>query len=255
MRIYVCVKHVPDSAATITIREKNQIDENVTFLLNPYDEHAVEEASQLKTRIENSEVIAVTLGKEGALDTLQSALAMGADRGILIKTDDPIDSILTAWALKAAIEQDGKPDIIFTGKQSIDSEGMQTMFRLAAALDMPAAINVVSFSTDAKNASVECELEAGVRQVIEIALPCVIAAGKDLNKPRYPTFIDIRKAKKKEIEQISLDSLQLEKPAASMEVLELKPAVEQRQAKEFQGQPEEVVEQLIDVMRDEAKVL
>ena len=255
MQIYVCVKHVPDSAATITIREKNQIDEGVTFLLNPYDEHAVEEAAQLKARVENSEVIAVTLGKESALNTLQSALAMGADRGILIKTDDRIDSILTARALTAAIERDGKPDIIFTGKQSIDSEGMQTMFRLAAALDMPAAINVVSFSTDAKNASVECELEAGVRQVIEIALPCVIAAGKDLNKPRYPTFIDIRKAKKKEIEQISLDSLQLEKPAASMEVLELKPAVEQRQAKEFQGQPEEVVEQLIDVMRDEAKVL
>jgi electron transfer flavoprotein beta subunit len=245
MKIYVCIKHVPDSAATITIREKNQIDEGVTFLLNPYDEHAVEEAAKLKSRIENSEVIAVTLGKEGAL----------ADRGILIKTDDRVDSILTARALKAAIEQDGKPDIIFTGKQSIDSEGMQTMFRLAAALDMPAANNVVAFSTDSKIASVECEMEAGVRQVLEIPLPCVIAAGKDLNKPRYPTFIDIRNAKKKEIEQISLDSLQLEKPAASMEILELKPAVEQRQAKELQGQPEEIVEQLVDVMRDEAKVI
>jgi electron transfer flavoprotein beta subunit len=85
MRIYVCVKHVPDSAATITIREKNQIDEGVTFLLNPYDEHAVEEAAKLKAQIGNSEVIAVALGKEGALSTLQSALAMGADRGILIK--------------------------------------------------------------------------------------------------------------------------------------------------------------------------
>jgi electron transfer flavoprotein beta subunit len=251
MKIYVCVKHVPDSAATITIREKDQIDEGVTFLLNPYDEHAVEEAAKLKAQIENSEVIAVTLGKEGALNTLQSALAMGADRGILIKTDDRVDSILTARALKSAIEQDGKPDIIFTGKQSIDSEGMQTMFRLAAVLDMPVAINVVAFSTDSKNALVECEMEAGVRQLLEITLPCVIAAGKDLNKPRYPTFI----AKKKEIKQISLDSLQLEKPSASMEILELKPAVEQRRAKELKGQPHEVVEQLIQVLRDEAKVI
>ena len=163
MQIYVCVKHVPDSAATITIREKNQIDEGVTFLLNPYDEHAVEEAAKLKAQIENSEVI----------------------------------SILTARALKAAIEQDGRPDIIFTGKQSIDSEGMQTMFRLAAMLDMPVAINAVAFSTDLENALVECEMEAGVRQILEIQRPCVIAAGKDLNKPRYPTFIDIRNAKKK----------------------------------------------------------
>jgi electron transfer flavoprotein beta subunit len=255
MRIYVCVKHVPDSAATITIRGKNQIDEGVTFLLNPYDEHAVEAAARLNEQIGNSEVIAVTLGKEGALNTLQSALAMGADRGILIKTDNPVDSILTARALKAAIELDGKPDIIFTGKESIDSEGMQTMFRLAAALDMPVAVNVVSFSIDREHVSMECELEAGVRQLLEMPLPCVIGAGKDLNKPRYPTFIDIRKAKKKEVKQIDLGSLQLEKPSASMEILELKPAVEQRQAKELKGKPQEIVKQLIQVLRDEAKVI
>jgi len=255
MRIYVCVKHVPDSAATITIRGMNQIDEGVTFLLNPYDEHAIEEAARLNEQIGNSEVIAVTLGKEGALNTLQSALAMGADRGILIKTDNPVDSILTARALKAAIEQDGKPDIIFTGKESIDSEGMQTMFRLAAALDMPVAVNVVSFSIDQEHVLVECELETGVLQLLEMPLPCVIGAGKDLNKPRYPTFIDIRKARKKEVKQIDLGSLQLEKPSANTEILELKPAVEQRQAKELKGQPQEVVKQLIQVLRNEAKVI
>jgi electron transfer flavoprotein beta subunit len=129
------------------------------------------------------------------------------------------------------------------------------MFRLAAVLDMPVAINVVAFSTDAQNALVECEMEAGVRQILELPLPCVIGAGKDLNKPRYPTFIDIRKAKKKEIQQIHLASLQLEKPSAGMEILELKSAVEQRQAKELKGQPEEVVKQLIQVLHDEAKVL
>ena len=255
MKIYVCVKHVPDSAATITIRGSNQIDEGVTFLLNPYDEHAVEEASKLKEQVKNSEVVAVTLGKESALNTLQAALAMGADRGILIKTDRRVDSILTARALKAAIEQDGKPDIIFTGKQSIDSEGMQTMFRLATVLNMPVAVNVVAFSIDRAHVAVECELETGVRQLLEMPLPCVIGAGKDLNKPRYPTFIDIRKAKKKEIRQIELASLNIEKPAASMQILELKPAVEQRQARELKGQPQEVVKQLIEVLRDEAKVI
>ena len=255
MKICVCVKHVPDSAATITICGKNQIDEGVTFFLNSYYEHAVEEATKLKQQIGNSEVIAVTLGKEGARNTLQSALAMGADRGMLIKTDDRIDSIFTARALKTAIEQDGQPDIIFTGKQSIDGEGMQTMFRLATLLEMPIAVNVVSLSVDQEQVSVECELETGVRQLLEMRLPCVIGAGKDLNKPRYPTFIDIRKAKQKEIRQIDLASLNIEKPSASMEILELKPAVEQRKAKELKGKPEEIAKQLIEVLQDEAKVI
>lgn len=255
MKIYVCVKHVPDSAATITIKGNHQIDESVTFLLNPYDEHAVEEGSRLKARTEGSEVVAVTVGKQAATDTLQSALAMGADRAILIKTDDWPDSILTARALKAAIEQDGKADIIFTGKESIDSEGMQTMFRLAAALDVPVATNVVAFSIEQHNAVVECELEAGVKQLLEMPLPCIIGAGKGLNKPKYPTFMDIRKAKKKEIEQIELDSLPIEKPAARMEILELKPAVEQRQPRELKGPSEEAVQQLIQVLKNEAKVL
>lgn len=255
MKIYVCVKHVPDSAATITVKGTHQIDESVTFLLNPYDEHAVEEGVRLKAQAEGSEVVAVAVGKEAAINTLQSVLAMGADRAILVKTDDPPDSILTARALKAAIEQDGKPDIIFTGKESIDSEGMQTMFRLAAALDMPVATNVVALSIDRNNALVECELEAGVRQSLEMQLPCIIAAGKGLNKPQYPTFIDIRKAKKKETRQIDLDSLPIEKSAASMEILELKPAVEKRQPTELKGPPEEAVQQLIQVLREEAKVI
>ncbi len=255
MNIYVCVKHVPDSAATITIREKNQIDEGITFLLNPYDENAVAEATALRDRIENSEVIAVTLGKEGALNTLQSALAMGADRGLLIKTDDQPDSILTARALTAAIEQDGKPDIIFTGKESIDSEGMQTVFRLGAAMDMPVASNVVVFSAGNGHALVEWEMEAGVRQVLEMPLPCIIGAGKGLNTPAYPTFMDIRNARKKEVRQIDLEDLDLEKSAAGMEIIELKPAVENRQAKELKGSPQEIVRQLIEVLRDEAKVI
>ena len=255
MRIYVCVKHVPDSAATITIKGTHQIDEGVTFLLNPYDEHAVEEAALLKARTADSEVVAVTVGKDAAISTLQSALAMGADRGILIKTDEPPDSILTARALKAAIEQDGKADIIFTGKESIDSEGMQTQFRLAAALDMPVGTNVVALSIDRNDVTVECELEAGVKQLLQMPLPCIIGAGKGLNKPKYPTFMDIRKAKKKEIKQIELDSLPIEKAAAHMAVLELKPAVEQRQPSEIKGPPEEAVQQLIQVLREEAKVI
>ncbi len=255
MKIYVCVKHVPDTAAKITILEKNRIDERVTFIINPYDENAIEEALRLKKRVDDSEVIAVTLGKEAAEATLRAALAMGADRGILIKTDDDPDEIVTAKALKAVIATDGKPDIIFTGKVSVDSEGFQTMYRLAANFGMPAASNVATFSMEGDRVIVESELEAGTRQIIAMPLPCVIGAGKSLNQPSYPTLPAIMRARKKEVKVIDLAGLTIEKSAGKVAVLELKPAVESRKAREIKGTPEAVAGDIVRILRDEAKVI
>jgi len=255
MKIFVCVKHVPDSAAKITIEGENQFNESITFILNPYDEHAVEEAARVKKQLGDCEVIAVSVGKKDAENTLRSALAMGADRAILIQTDDRPDSIVTARALKAAIEQDGKPDLIFTGKESIDSEGFQTMYRLAAGLAMPVASNVAAFSLEQDRVVVECEMEAGATGVLEMPLPCVVGTGKGLNKPSYPTLPAIMKARKKEVKKVDLKSLVLEKPVSRMEILELKPALEERRAKELKGPPQEAVAELIRILREEAKVL
>ncbi len=254
MKVYVCVKHVPDSAAKITITGTDTIDESVTFLMNPYDEHAIEEAARLKKQVGAAEVIAVSVGKPDAANTIQSALAMGADRGILVTTDSRPDSLVTARALKAAIEQDGQPDIIFTGKESIDSEGFQTMHRLAALMDMPAASGVESFSFDGGRVLVECDLEAGAKEVIEMALPCVIGCGKGLNKPSYPTLPDIIKARKKEVQQIDLQSLNIETPAGRIEILDLKPAIEERRPREVKGTPEEIAGELVRILREEAKL-
>jgi electron transfer flavoprotein beta subunit len=255
MKIYVCVKHVPDSAAKVTITGNNQIDESVTFLMNPYDEHAIEEAARLKKQVGAAEIIAVSVGKADAANTIQSALAMGADRGILVTTDSRPDSLVTARALKAAIEQDGRADIIFTGKASIDSEGFQTMYRLAAAMDMPAASGVASFALERGRVLVECDLEAGAREVIEMSLPCVIGCGKGLNKPSYPTLPAIIKARKKEVQQIDLQSLNIGKPAGSIEILELKPAIEERRPQEVKGAPEEIADELVRILREDAKIL
>ena len=255
MKIYVCVKHVPDTAAKITILGKNQIEEKITFIMNPYDENAIEEAARLKKQIGDAEVIVATLGKEAAEATLRSALAMGGDRGLLIKTDEYCDSLVTAKALKTAIANDGSPDIIFAGKESIDSEGFQTMYRLAAEFGMPVVSNVVSFSLNNDTVIVECEMEGGAREVIEMQVPCVIGTGKSLNKPSYPTLPAIMKARKKEIKQIDLDSLNIEKSTSRVDILELKPAVEERKAIELKGAPEEVAEAIAKILKEEAKVI
>ena len=255
MKIHVCVKHVPDSAATITIQGSDRIDERVTFLLNPYDENALEAALRIKGEVGPCEVVAVTLGKAGAANTLRSALAMGADRGIHIQTTDMHDSQITARALAAAMLQDGLGDLVFTGKTAIDSEGCQTMYRLGALLDWPAVSPAISLRLESGRAFVACELEAGGCRTLQVPLPCVIGTAKALNQPRYPTLPDIMKARKKEIRTLSLESLNLEKPAGGMALMGLRPAVESRRGKILEGPPEAAVTQLIELLRKEAKVI
>ena len=255
MKIYVCVKHVPDSAATITVKGATDIEEGITFLINPYDEHAVTEAHRLKSVIPDTEVIAVSVAKTAGENTLRSALAMGADRGILVTTDDRLDPMMTAQALKTAILNDGQPGLIMTGKESIDAEGMQTMFRLAHLLDMPAATNVVSIKPQDGAVLVSCEKEAGALEKLELSLPCILAAGKGLNTPRYPTFPDIVKARKKEIKQATLAELNLPKPASGVELLHLEPIVEKREPQELTGSPAEIAAKIVRVLKEDARVI
>ncbi len=257
MQIYVCVKHVPDSAANITILDKNHIDGNVTFLLNPYDEHAITEAVRIRDSLQDSEIIVVCLGKDDAEKTIRSALAMGADRGLLITSNGDHDSIETAKALKAAMElgQTGKPGLIFTGKESIDAEGMQTMFRLGALFDFPVATNVVKIDIEAGRAVVDQEFSGGYFNTYELSLPCVIGAGRGLNTPKYPTFPDVVKSKKKLVEKIAFADLNIETPKASMSIVGLEPLKQARNPKEITGDASIVAQKILKILKDEAKVL
>jgi electron transfer flavoprotein beta subunit len=255
MNIYVCVKHVPDSAATITVEGDNAINEKITWLVNPYDEHALTEAARIKAAGQAVEIVAVCLGKPAAENTLRAAMAMGADRSILIETDRYHDSIITARALAAAISADGTPWIIFTGKESIDSEGMQTQFRLAQNLVLPVATNAIKVDADSDGVTVECEREAGTIDVYRMAAPCVIGAGKGLNSPNYPTFPDIVKSRKKPVKRINLTELAIDPPAAGMQILELVPAVEQHTPKALTGNAADIAAQIVDILKNEAKVI
>ena len=253
--IYVCVKHVPDSAAAITIEGKNQINEKITFLINPYDEHAITEAVRLKSLLQGIEVVALTLGKPSAENSLRSAMAMGADRSILIETDQYHDPIFTARALAAAIRLDGRPWLILTGKESIDNEGMQTQFRLAAQLGVPVATNVVKTALVDDFIQVECERDAGIIDVIRMSIPCVIGAGKGLNTPNYPSFPDIVKSRKKEVKKISINELDIGQSLSGMTIDELTSSKITRNPKPITGSAAEIAARIVDILINEAKVI
>ena len=255
MKIYVCVKHVPDTAATIRIGADDCIDENITFIMNPYDENAVEEAVRLKKQTIDADVIAVTLGKGTAEATLRSAMAMGADRAILVKSKSSHDSISTARALCAAIQRDGDPDIVFTGKESVDNEGFQTMFHLAACLNVPVVSNAVKFAMTDTTIRVTCEMEAGDLEHIEMETPCVIGAGKDLNQPSYPKLPDILKARKKPLTEIELSDLGIATPASRVEMIKIESIKEERYPETIDGTADEIADTIVHVLREKAKVL
>jgi electron transfer flavoprotein beta subunit len=259
MQIYVCAKHVPDTAATIKIVGENGYnDANCKFIVNPYDEYALEEAISLVEKTGQGEVVVVTIGPEAAVSTIRSALAMGAHRAILVKAPEQfLDSSVTAKALKAAIEKDGKtPDLIFGGKGAVDTEGFQSMYRLAAAMDLPVVNEVVAVSLDNGKATVEREVGGGTREVLEMATPCVIGATKGLNEPRYPKFPDIMKAKKKEIKQMALSDLGIAADTGSTKVAKLEAVPERSGAKIIEGADIRAkVTELVRLLKEEEKVL
>ena len=255
MKIYVCVKHVPDSAATISVTDEAEIDERVTFIINPYDEHALTEARRIRENFDTSEIIAVCLGKEPARECLRSAMAMGADRSILIRTEKRHDAVKTARLIKAAIDEDGGADLIFTGREAIDSNGMQTMFRLGALYGYPVMTNIVEADITKKAARVVTEGDRGARLAYEVSLPCVLGAGKGLNKPKYPTMPDIIKSKKKEIKEKSVADFTIGEPPAAMKVKKLTPYTENRNPEHIVGDMEGTVDKLIDVLKNKAKVI
>ncbi len=254
MKIFVCVKSVPDTAATITVVRNTGFDESVKFLVNPYDEYAIEEAVSLSEKV-GGEVVVVTLGKPDAMATVRSALALGAHRAILVTIDQQFfDSGDTANVLRKIMEDDGKGDLIFMGKQAVDSEAMQTGYRLAVGLGIPIASEIKEFSIDGDKVCVKREIGGGEKEVIEMTLPCIVATTKGLNEPRYPKLPAILKAKKKEVKQIAFADLGFSQFAA-MELLSMEPVPERSGAKILGGSTSEAVTELVRVLRKEEKVL
>jgi electron transfer flavoprotein beta subunit len=201
MKIFVCVSHVPDTTAKVNVAaDGRSLDPTgVKFILNPYDEFAVEEALKLKEK-NGGEVVVVSVGPDQAKEAIRQALAMGADKGILIKGDKS-DAFSVAEMLAETLNQH-TPDIVLMGKQSIDFDGMEVAPMLSELTGMPSATVVVSLTVEGGKAIAEREVEGG-KEKIELTLPCIIAAQKGLNDPRYPSLPNIMKAKQKPIEEVT----------------------------------------------------
>ena len=250
MKIAVCIKRVPDTETRIRIGgDGASIDESgVKFVVNPYDEYAVEEALQRKEKAGGGEVVAIALGPDAAQETIRGALAMGADRGVLLKADRvPADALAVARALAAELK-DGGYDLVLFGKVAVDDYNHGVGPMTAELLGLPCVTAVVRLELEGGRGVAEREVEGGV-EVVEFALPAVLTADKGLNTPRYPALKGIMAAKKKPVE---VKPAALGETRVAVTALALPP---DRKAGRIVGEGPDAVGELVRLLRTEAKVL
>src|SRR5437773_8609828 len=207
MKALVAVKRVVDYNVKIRVKaDKTGVElANVKMSMNPFDEIAVEEALRLREKGTVSEVIAVSLGVQQCQETIRTALAMGADRGILVQTDVELQPLAVAKLLKAVIEKES-PELVIIGKQAIDDDCNQTGQMLAALLGWPQATFASKVKISDGRAEVTREVDGGL-ETISIKMPAVVTTDLRLNEPRYVTLPNIMKAKKKPLEVLKPDAL------------------------------------------------
>ena len=245
----VCIKQVADTETRVKIGAdgKSLDPAGVTWILNPYDEFAVEQAMRVKEK-DGGELIAVSLGPAGAQTALRGVLALGADRAIHLRHDGPApDSLAVARALADAVRPLGA-SLVWLGKQAVDDDAAQVGPMLATLLELPCVTVIAAFDLQGGNATVEREIEGG-REVIEVTLPAVLTTEKGLNEPRYASLKGIMAAKKKPIE---------ERPAAlgepSLEVVSMA-LPPPRGAGRIVGEGPAAVPELVRLLREEARVI
>ncbi|HAT7072092.1 TPA: electron transfer flavoprotein subunit beta/FixA family protein [Legionella pneumophila] len=209
MKILVAVKRVIDPYVKIRVKSDNSGVEtqNIKMAMNPFDEIAIEEALRLREKNWATEVIAVSIGSDSSQETLRHALALGADKAILVRTEKSFESLNIAKILNNIVANE-KPDLVLMGKQSIDGDNNQTPQMLAALLNWPQATNASKIIPDNNNLEVVREIDGGL-ETLNVQLPAVISTDLRLNEPRYASLPNIMKAKRKPLDIIDLDSLGL----------------------------------------------
>ncbi len=251
MKVLVTVKRVPDPETTIRVKSDGSGIEtdNIKYVINPFDEIALEEALRVKEKLGAGEVVLVSIGDSVVTEQLRTGLAMGADRAILVGCDQDLDSLAVARIL-AKIVEDESPQLVIMGKQAIDDDANQAGQMLAALLGWPQATfaSEVVLSDDQQAVQVTREVDGGL-ETIGFALPGIITSDLRLNEPRYASLPGIMKARKKEIKAIAAADLGVDiTPHLTIKSLE---SPTQKEA----GKKVESVAELIGLLHDEAKVI
>ena len=249
MKILVPVKRVVDYNVKVRVKSDQSGVEtaNVKMSMNPFDEIAVEEAVRIKEAGNAEEIIAVSLGVQQAQETIRTALAMGADRGILVKSDTELEPLAVAKLLKAIVEKE-QPDVVILGKQAIDDDSNQTGQMLAALLGWPQGTFASKVVVADDGFEVTREIDGGL-ETVKLAKPAIITTDLRLNEPRYASLPAIMKAKKKPIEELAPADLGIDVSPrlATLKVVE--------PPKREAGVKVADVAELVDKLRNEAKVL
>ena len=264
MNIIVCLKQVPDTETQIKVGSdgKSIVTDDIKWVMNPYDEYGVEEALRIKEKF-GGEVTVVGLGPKRVTESIRTALAMGADKGMLISDEalEGSDSLAVAKALAAAIKELDY-DLIFSGQRGVDDDMGVVGANIAELLDIPqlSVIDKVEVAEDGKSVKVNRPIEGSIL-VIESPLPALITAQKGLNEPRYASLPGIMKAKKKPFDEktlsdLGLDAAEFGEGARKVKVLEITPPPAREAGKIVEGEtPQEKAAGLAKLLHDEAKVI
>ena len=249
MKIAVCIKRVPDTATRLNFSgDGTSLDQSeVQWIISPYDEFAIEEGLRLKEKVGDATVTVITCGPAASTKEIRQALGMGADDAVHITSESDLDPAQIAHCLSSVLKDRGD-DIVLFGRQSADAQGSQMGALVASQLGRPFANNIAKLDVEGSEVKIERDVDGG-RETLESSLPIVLGADKSLNEPRYPKLKDIMKAKKKPIESVEIDPGNV-----AFETKAITPPPPRPEGRVV-GEGPEAVEELIRLLREEAKVI
>ncbi|MCM3387543.1 electron transfer flavoprotein subunit beta/FixA family protein [Ureibacillus chungkukjangi] len=257
MNIFVLVKRTFDTEEKIVIANGKIQEDGAEFIINPYDEYAIEEAIQVRDA-KGGKVTVVTIGGEDAEKQLRTALAMGADEAVLINTEDDLDELdqYSAAIILAEYLKDKEVDLILAGNVAIDGGTGQVGPRVADLLGINYVTTITDLEIDGTNVKIVRDIE-GDSEVIETSLPLLVTAQQGLNEPRYPSLPGIMKAKKKPLAELELDDLDLDEDdvEVKIEIVDIFLPPQKAAGRVLEGELSQQVKELVNLLHSEAKVV
>jgi electron transfer flavoprotein beta subunit len=257
MNIYVCIKQVPDTETKIKLNaDSTAIDmTGIKWIMSSYDEFAVEEALRLRDKNPGSTVTVLSAGPARVVETIRTALAMGADQALHVELPETADNNMVAKALAGALKKEAKVDIVFTGKEAIDDGAAQVSQLTAEYFGMPYITVVLSAEYSATGVKCRREIEGGAIEVLTASYPVLIAAQKGMNEPRYASLPNIMKAKKKEVKTLKMADVGVSESDQKIRYKNYQLPPPKQAGKKIAGDPATQAKELARLLHEEAKVI